>query len=209
MDGNEAEAAREDDYGNVSGPASEKSDLHDEENDLGNDWFEVEQTPVRYEARGPYFEARVIPTLDGDFRVSEEFAENGYYVVRGVEGEIYPESKSVFEATHKKAVGPRPMDEVLANEGGVNFDGEDERTRVSRAGIQHRSVDAAALDEEVTIRLYGGDFEDAEGMEIPIGELISENVNRVDLAVDDDVLARVVRENPGQSVDGDVVETDE
>lgn len=55
-----------------------------------HDWYGVKKKPVHVEAAGPFFRETVVNTLEGDFEVDEEYARGGFYLIRGVEGEIYP-----------------------------------------------------------------------------------------------------------------------
>jgi len=67
---------------------------------MSDDWFEVRKKPKEVEARGPYYDPTVVSTLEGDFEVDEEYAEGGFYVIRGVKGEVYPCRNDIFEATY-------------------------------------------------------------------------------------------------------------
>ena len=77
---------------------------------LSRDWFQVRKKPVEVEARGPYFTTDQVETLEGDHEVSEEYIEEhgGYYIIRGVEGELYPCAADIFEQTYDRVeeVGP-------------------------------------------------------------------------------------------------------
>lgn len=65
-------------------------------------WKDVEKRPVQVEAAGPFGDPTVIETLEGDFEVDEEYAENGFYIIRGVEGEVYPCRRDIFEETYRR-----------------------------------------------------------------------------------------------------------
>lgn len=65
------------------------------------EWFTAQKKPVEVDVRGPYYDPAVVETLEGDFTVDEEYAEDGYYLIRGVEGELYPCRKDIFEQTYE------------------------------------------------------------------------------------------------------------
>lgn len=65
-------------------------------------WFEVRKKPVEVEASGPHYDTRTVETLEGDFEVTEEYADGGYFLIRGVEGEIYPCDADIFEDTYER-----------------------------------------------------------------------------------------------------------
>jgi len=70
-------------------------------------WFDVRKRPVRVEAAGPFVDLTAVETLEGDFEIDEAYiAEHGgYYLVRGVEGEVYPCAVDVFEQTYTVGAG--------------------------------------------------------------------------------------------------------
>lgn len=72
-----------------------------------DEFFEAVKKPVTVEARGPYHTPREVETLEGDFEVDEEYIEqhNGYYIIRGVEGEKYPCGADIFNETYRVNVG--------------------------------------------------------------------------------------------------------
>jgi hypothetical protein len=69
---------------------------------MSGDWFAARKKPVEVAVRGPYDDPAVVETLEGDFEVDEEYAEGGFYIIRGVEGEVYPCRKDIFEATYDR-----------------------------------------------------------------------------------------------------------
>lgn len=77
---------------------------------LSKEWFTVRKKPVEVEARGPYFTTDQVETLEGDHEVSEEYIEEhgGYYIIKGVEDELYPCAANIFEQTYDRVeeVGP-------------------------------------------------------------------------------------------------------
>ena len=72
-------------------------------NDTHDDWFAVEKKPVQVEARGPYHDPQVVETLEGDFEVDEDYIDEhgGFYIIRGVEGELYPCGADIFRETYR------------------------------------------------------------------------------------------------------------
>lgn len=71
---------------------------------LSREWFQVRKKPVEVEAHGPYTSTDEIDTLEGDFEVDEEYIEEhgGYYIIRGVDGELYPCAADIFEQTYER-----------------------------------------------------------------------------------------------------------
>lgn len=71
---------------------------------LSREWFAVRKKPVEVEARGPYFSTDEIDTLEGDFEIDAAYIEEhgGYYIIRGVEGELYPCAADIFEQTYER-----------------------------------------------------------------------------------------------------------
>lgn len=82
------------------------------ENDTSDDhdWRTVRKKPVEVEARGPYDDPTVVETLEGDFEVDEDYAAQGFYIVRGVEGEEYPCRSDIFHDTYE--TGPETEPEI-------------------------------------------------------------------------------------------------
>lgn len=62
----------------------------------GEDWFDVRKQPVEVKARGPVDEREKIATREGVV-----VAYPGDYVIRGVEGEVYPIGADIFEETYE------------------------------------------------------------------------------------------------------------
>ena len=71
------------------------------ESDEDHNWRTVRKKPVEVEARGPYDDPTVVETLEGDFEVDEDYAAQGFYIVRGVEGEEYPCRSDIFHDTYE------------------------------------------------------------------------------------------------------------
>jgi len=65
-------------------------------------WREATKRPVTVEFRGPYTDPSVVETIEGDFEVDEEYIEkhDGYVIIRGVEGEVYPCGLDIFRETY-------------------------------------------------------------------------------------------------------------
>lgn len=78
-----------------------------------NRWYPVRKRPVEVEARGPYYDPQVVETIEGDFEVSESYVRShgGYYLIRGVEGEIYPCGADIFRETYEIIEEPEETDE--------------------------------------------------------------------------------------------------
>lgn len=70
-------------------------------------WVDVRKKPVVVEAKGPFFDPSHVETLVGDFEVDGEYIEEhgGYYIIRGVEGELYPCGADIFEETYEEVDG--------------------------------------------------------------------------------------------------------
>lgn len=64
---------------------------------MSNEWFPVRKAPVEVEARGPITEPDQIETPEGTMD-----ADEGDYIVRGVEGEIYPVKPDIFAKTYQR-----------------------------------------------------------------------------------------------------------
>lgn len=78
-------------------------DLEDDvEPPEGDAWFTATKKPVEIEARGPYTDPTVVETIEGDFEVTESYVEqhDGYYIIRGVQGELYPCGADIFHETY-------------------------------------------------------------------------------------------------------------
>jgi len=69
-----------------------------------DEWRQAEKKPVQIEFRGPYYTEDEIETIEGDFEIDEEYLDehNGYVVIKGVQGEIYPCALDVFEETYRQ-----------------------------------------------------------------------------------------------------------
>lgn len=76
-----------------------------------DEWFTARKRPLAVEARGPYTGPDVVETLEGDFEVDQEYIDEhgGYYIIRGVEGEIYPCGADIFEQTYTVDDSPSPI----------------------------------------------------------------------------------------------------
>ena len=59
-------------------------------------WRRYRKRPVVIEARGPIAEEEVIETLEGRLHASA-----GDYIIRGVQGELYPCKPDIFDATYE------------------------------------------------------------------------------------------------------------
>lgn len=70
-------------------------------NTIHREWFDIEKKPVEVKARGPYYDTTVVETLEGYFEIDEEYAEDGFYIIRGVDGEIYPCQYDIFHDTYE------------------------------------------------------------------------------------------------------------
>ena len=68
-----------------------------------DEWMSARKKPVVNEFRGPYTEPQTIETIEGDFEVDQEYLDkhSGYYVIRGVQGEVYPCAADVFHETYE------------------------------------------------------------------------------------------------------------
>lgn len=64
---------------------------------MSDEWFRVRKAPVEVEARGPISEPDQIETPEGTMK-----ADEGDYIVRGVEGEIYPVKPDIFAKTYQR-----------------------------------------------------------------------------------------------------------
>lgn len=50
----------------------------------------------------------VVDTLEGIYRVSFTQIASGYWIIKGVKGELYPCEDSIFQATYEKADAQAP-----------------------------------------------------------------------------------------------------
>ena len=68
-----------------------------------DEWYPATKKPVEVDVRGPYHDPTVVETLEGDFEVDQQYIEDhdGYYIIRGVEDELYPIGADVFEKTYQ------------------------------------------------------------------------------------------------------------
>lgn len=64
---------------------------------------EVRKKPVVVEAAGPFRDPTVVDTIEGEFEIDEEYIEEhgGYYIIKGVEGELYPCAEDIFHDTYE------------------------------------------------------------------------------------------------------------
>lgn len=71
------------------------------------DWFTARKRPVAVEAMGPFEEERVFETDEAQVAIDADYLEvhGGYYLIRGVEGEVYPCAADVFEQTYEAPAG--------------------------------------------------------------------------------------------------------
>jgi hypothetical protein len=71
--------------------------------EVGDGWRSARKKPVEVEVRGPFTDPDVIETIEGDFEVDEAYIDEhgGYYLIRGVQGEVYPCAVDVFEETYE------------------------------------------------------------------------------------------------------------
>lgn len=69
-----------------------------------DNWFDVKKKPVTVQARGPYYDPHVVETLEGNFAIDEKYIEehDGFYILRGVNGEVYPCGADIFNDTYEK-----------------------------------------------------------------------------------------------------------
>lgn len=67
------------------------------------DWRPARKKPVEVEACGPFTDPEVVETLEGDFEVDEDYIDehDGFYLIRGVEGEVYPCGAGIFRKTYE------------------------------------------------------------------------------------------------------------
>lgn len=67
------------------------------------DWFTAEKRPVEVDVAGPFHDTTTVETIEGDFEVDQDYLDEhgGYYLIRGVQGEIYPCAVDVFEDTYR------------------------------------------------------------------------------------------------------------
>lgn len=67
------------------------------------DWFKARKKPVVVEAKGPFEDTATVQTIEGDFEVDDEYLEEhgGYYILKGVNGEMYPCAKDIFHETYE------------------------------------------------------------------------------------------------------------
>jgi len=76
------------------------------------DFFDVRKKPTEVQATGPFYRETVVETLEGDFEVDHEYAENGFYIIKGVDGELYPCRGDIFKETYETSDG----DEIECSE---------------------------------------------------------------------------------------------
>jgi hypothetical protein len=67
-------------------------------------WRTARKKPVEIEFRGPYTDTDTIETIEGDFAVDEEYIDqhDGYVIIRGVGGEVYPCGLNIFRETYEQ-----------------------------------------------------------------------------------------------------------
>lgn len=67
------------------------------------DFQEVRKKPVVVEAAGPFEDPTVVDTIEGEFEIDEEYIDEhgGYYIISGVEGELYPCAEDIFHDTYE------------------------------------------------------------------------------------------------------------
>lgn len=65
-------------------------------------WIKARKKPVAVEFKGPFYDPRVVETLEGNFNVDQDYIDEheGYVVIKGVEGEIYPCGYKIFLDTY-------------------------------------------------------------------------------------------------------------
>ena len=66
-------------------------------------WKPARKIPVEVDYKGPFYTTQAVDTLEGQFEIDEEYANEGYVLIRGVEGEIYPCRFDIFKNTYKYA----------------------------------------------------------------------------------------------------------
>lgn len=66
-------------------------------------WKTARKKPVEVEWRGPYVDPCFVETIEGDFEIDDEYLEehDGYVIIRGVQGEVYPCALDVFCETYE------------------------------------------------------------------------------------------------------------
>lgn len=71
--------------------------------DPRDEWRKAEKRPVQIEYRGPYYTKDEIETIEGDFEIDEAYLDEheGYVIIKGVQGEIYPCALDVFRETYR------------------------------------------------------------------------------------------------------------
>lgn len=68
---------------------------------MSDDWKPATKKPVEIQWRGPYYDTRTVETLEGNFSVTEDYAQEGYVIIRGVDGETYPCRLDIFKETYQ------------------------------------------------------------------------------------------------------------
>jgi hypothetical protein len=83
-------------------------------------WRKARKKPVEVEFRGPYTDTDTIETIEGDFEVDEEYIEehDGYVIIRGVEGEVYPCGLDIFRETYEQMTDERYVEAETDRSGG-------------------------------------------------------------------------------------------
>ena len=83
-------------------------------------WRKARKKPAVVEFRGPYTDAETIKTIEGDFKVDEEYIEQhgGYVIIRGVEGEVYPCGLDIFRETYEQLTDGRYVETETDHAGG-------------------------------------------------------------------------------------------
>jgi len=68
------------------------------------DWNEAQKKPVTVDYCGPFFDIDTVDTIEGEFVIDEEYIDrhNGYVIIRGVDGEVYPCGRDIFNATYER-----------------------------------------------------------------------------------------------------------
>lgn len=108
-------------------------------------WQPVRKKPVVVEARGPFEDPTVVETIEGDFEVDREYINEhgGFYLIRGVEGEVYPCGADIFCRTYQEQDGQQRIHEIWREWG------DKAEENIAKWGVQGLDTLVLAATEEL------------------------------------------------------------
>lgn len=76
-------------------------------------WEKARKKPIEVEYKGPFYvkpsdihesnKTSVIETIEGEFEITDSYLQEheGYVIIKGVQGEVYPCALDVFKETYQ------------------------------------------------------------------------------------------------------------